>query len=212
MTDAKRQPPWFDEKNAVELPEGFDWTPQEQWAWAHILRGDVANMSLFAGPRGSFATFAEWYAGKDDGAGHEANAVDDKGALVPWPESRVLRAIFLQLILFQEPYASAPARPQARFSEARIDELLDWSAERYGGELWLFACRFAAPVNWFGLKVAGLLTLQGARFGQRLAADRLQTGGSLFCRNGFTAKSSVRLLGAKIGGDVSFVGATLEAV
>jgi hypothetical protein len=45
--------------------------------------------------------------------------------------------------------------------------------------------------------------------GVALSAENLNVAGHLFCREGFGAYGQVRLTGAKIGGDLSLIGATL---
>lgn len=206
----RRQPPWPNETDAVPLPDGHPWTPQEHWAWARILRGYVAEMSRFAGPREKFATFADWLNGADDGAGADAGDRDIEDNLTPWPEHRILSGAFLRTVLFHEPWASAPVQPWLRVACAQFDERLGWAAETYAGELWFDRCRFLAGAAWTGLKVAGTLSLEGSHMAKDLNADRLETEGTLYCDK-LTARGDVRFLGAKIGGVATFAGARLDA-
>lgn len=204
----RRQPPWDDENDAVPLPDGHPWTPQERWAWARIIRGFVAEMSDYGGPRENFASFAEWLKGKDDGAGFQANAGDDQGNLTVWPDHRILTNTFLRLILFNEPWAGAPSQPWVRIASARIEEKLVWSAHTFNGELWFDRCRFTQDLSWAGLRIEGTLSLTGSRFEGAFGCDRLQTAGGLFCSEAmFVSEKEARIPGARIGSNASFTGA-----
>lgn len=72
---------------------------------------------------------------------------------------------------------------------------------RADGEVWLL-----------GAKISGQLNCSGGKFGSggagrnALSADRTQIEGSVFLDDGFEADGSVRLAGAKIGGQLSCVG------
>ena len=62
---------------SVPLP-GEEWTEQEQYVWAQVAQGEIANLLTR-------------YQGSDD-------PTDAEG----WPEERVLRPGFLETILFPE--------------------------------------------------------------------------------------------------------------
>jgi hypothetical protein len=77
----------------------------------------------------------------------------------------------------------------------------------------------AGAVRLIGARIGGSLSLRGAivrnSSGPALQADRLQTGGSVFLGEGLTAEGAgndgaVRLLGARIGDQLSLSGATLR--
>jgi hypothetical protein len=72
-----------------------------------------------------------------------------------------------------------------------------------------------------GAHISGTLELDGARLTNlppdqndeapaALVADGLRVQGSMFCRAGFTAKGTMRLLRAQIGGQLNFEGAILD--
>ncbi len=66
------------------------------------------------------------------------------------------------------------------------------------GDLFLTECR------------AQTISLSGTQV-NRLKADRLETTGSLLLRSGFRAQGEVRLLGAKLGGDLDCTGADFQS-
>ena len=200
MDDPKRQLPWG-EAIAVELPPGAPFLPQERWAWARIIRGERADMRFFPKDAAAQAAGAN---GDDDGGG------DDPKAAEKWPGHRDLSALFLRTILFHEPWANARARPFVRIRCARFGEALDWENESFAGEIELSRSLFKRDVVWRGLTVGKLFDLQGSRLEGALRADGLVVEGDLFCREGFSAKGDIRLLGARVGGNAEFDGATLE--
>jgi len=208
-----QQPPWSDERNAVDLPAQF--APQEHWAWARILRGYIANMSRYKGPRQAFDSFDAWLAGGEDGAGVDANETASDAAdapLKPWPDHRVLSAAFMRLILFQAPYNTAPSRPYVRIACARFDAQMDWENEQFNGELGLYSCRFAKTANWLGLRIGRILNLSSSRFGGGFSADGMRVESGLFFRNGIRVEGDVRLLGAQIGASADFGRATINGM
>ena len=85
---------------------------------------------------------------------------------------------------------------------------------RVDGDLYIESSKVLGEVSLMGARVEGLLNCAGTKLenpdGPALSADRIETGGSIFLRGGFTAKGAVRLPGANIGGDLSCSGATLE--
>ena len=86
---------------------------------------------------------------------------------------------------------------------------LDLEGCRLPGDLALFACRFPDEVLLRGAQVRSVF-LDASQGGAALSADRLQAGGNVFLR-GVTATGEVRLLGAKLGGNLDFIGATFTA-
>ncbi len=67
----------------------------------------------------------------------------------------------------------------------------------------------SGPVRLLGAKIDSTLECDGGRFegsdsdGDGLICDRIEVGGSIFLHQGFVAKGAVRLLGAKISGNLS---------
>lgn len=208
MNAQPRQPVFESETDALSLPAGYVWTPQEHWTWARLLRGVTADLSDFDPTLDRAQDFQAWLRGKDDGGGWDANEESD-GDLKPWPEHRTLSAAFMRQVLFETPYSSARARPWVRIQCAVFDEELVWENESFDGELGLYRCRFAS-VNWLGLRIGRLLNLGGSRFAGEFEAGSLAVEGALLCRNGFVAKGDLRLIGARVGGTAVFSGATID--
>ncbi len=88
------------------------------------------------------------------------------------------------------------------------------------GDLDLEACHCVAPILIHGCKIAGDVIVRDATLSilslvataiDSLQGDRLTTFGAILLRDGFSASGEVRLLGAKIGGDLSCNGGKFEA-
>lgn len=123
---------------------------------------------------------------KRNGSG--SNKGDDYGGkLNPktperWPESRVLRPAFLETILLHEPYRSALTRQGVRIAGAWFVESLDVSNVIIPYQLWLDRRRFAASVNFSGLRTHSLISLAGSKFTGTLNMDSLEVESDLFMR------------------------------
>lgn len=196
-----RQRPWST-KPVISLPEEAGFTKAEHWAWARILNGMIADMARYPGDNIS---------PEDEGwlLGAEGEEPDPKNPQSFAPHQHLSERL-LRTVLFHEPWASAPERPGVRIQHARIMDEIDWTGRRTSGEIWLDYCRLEGTPFWQGMTIAGGLSLDGAILEQDLNADGLHVAGDLFCRNGFTAKGTIRLVGAQIGGQAAFVSAVLE--
>ena len=84
------------------------------------------------------------------------------------------------------------------------NDKLDLDSTDIKQDINLVNCSLDGSVNLLGAKCQ-TLSLQGSSI-KGLIADRLQTSGGVFLRNGFQAIENVRLLGAKISGDLSCTG------
>jgi hypothetical protein len=195
-----RQLPWQTDV-AVPLPADAGFTPQEHWAWARIIRGGTADMRLF--PVNDPAAQASGSPGQDDGGG------DDPRATEKWPAHRTLSAVFMRTVLFHAPWVGALVRPFVRVRGARFTQVLDWENEEYLGEIELSRSHFQKEFVCRGLKVGRLFDLQGSCFEEKIFGSALSVEGNLFCRNGFTAKKDVSLVGAHIGRSIEWNGASI---
>lgn len=206
----QRQPPWDEEVNALELPARF--SPHEQWAWARIIRGATAEMNRYPGPRAAASDFATWLAGRDDGAGVDANKVapGDGSTLRPWPQHRTLSKDFLLTVLFERQFCEVRLRPWVRIEAATINDAVEWQDESFDGALALTSCRFEKHVNWSGLRIGRTFEVNDSRFAGELLADLLVVNDSLLLRRGVFKGGSVRLRRARVGGDVEFNQASFE--
>lgn len=92
---------------------------------------------------------------------------------------------------------------------ARIEGKLDLSYATVRVPLKLMGCHFAKQVN---ISRANLpfLALSSSRLEQGLHGDGARIASTLQCRNGFVSLKEVRLLGAEISGNMSFMGAKLD--
>lgn len=122
---------------------------------------------------------------------------------------RVRAEVIRALCLGARSNNTKPDLAGVRISGARIVGALDLSFATVDVPLRLSACHFADEPNLMQAKLA-LLDLSGGRLEKGLTADRVKIAGSLFCRDGFRANGEIRLLGAEIGGNVTFDGASLK--
>jgi hypothetical protein len=187
----------------LRLPAGV-FTSQEEWAWERIARGEIADMAMFDPSADRNA--ADWWKGKPDGG------EPDPSSPQTFTDHHILSERFLRTVIFHEPYASGGERLGVRIMHAWVKEHILWSDRSTLEGLWLSSCRFECDVCVQALRVPGLLSFQGSVIKGALNADGLETGGGLFCREGFTADGDIRLLGAKIGGDADFTNAKLSKV
>lgn len=197
---AARQPPW-PAPLVAPLPAGR-FKKHEEWAWARIANGRPADMALYPGDDADPAG-AGWLEGK-------WSSPPDPQKADSFKPHHTLSELFLRTILFHEPWASAPEGADARVEHALIEDPIDWSARETKGGLWLESCRFSKDIVWMDLHVRRVLSLQRSVLARSLRADRIKVGGSLFCRDKFTAEGQIRLLGAHIGSNAEFTGATLK--
>jgi adhesin HecA-like repeat protein len=136
-----------------------------------------------------------------------APAADDPAAGESWGQARQVRAQLLYELLAG---INGPkdVRPRAlRLSGARITGTLDLEAISLVCPLLLRRCSFEQPINLQEAQ-APAVRLPGCRV-PSLNAEQFQTRGNLELDDGFAADGEVRLLGAHIGGGLSFEGATL---
>ncbi|HRJ60290.1 MAG TPA: hypothetical protein PKZ97_00600 [Azospirillaceae bacterium] len=133
--------------------------------------------------------------------------LEDEDFVAKMPEVRaeVIRALCLGARLND----AKPDPAGVRISGARIVGKLDLSFATVDVRLSLRDCHFADEPNFMQAKLA-FLNLSGSRLEKGLRADRVKVAGSLFCQDGFHADGEIRLLGAEIGGDVTFIAARLN--
>jgi hypothetical protein len=125
-------------------------------------------------------------------------------ATMPAIQATTIRALCLGL------WDDVIADPQGvQVMGARIVGELDLSFGMGRCRLALVHCHFAEQLVVQNAHLPAL-TLSGSHLAMGLKGDGVHIAGDLFCRNGFTSKGTVRLLGAQIGGDVSFSGANLD--
>ena len=134
------------------------------------------------------------------------------------PEDRVIRTGFLRALILGRIKGHMPHEKGVRVRGAYLRGDNPDGEETHGldlegcdlpGDLGLFACRIPDHLL---LRSASLrnLFLNASHLGAGLGADGLRATGGVFLR-GLVAKGEVRLLGAKLGGDLSCNGARLTA-
>jgi hypothetical protein len=133
---------------------------------------------------------------------------DDPASGASWDEGRTVRAEVLAELLVgaRTPPGGKPLRV-ARLRGARITGQLDLEAATIECPLLLWDCHLEQPISLREAR-APAVRLPGCHL-PGLAADQLETRGSLYLNWGFTATGEVRLLGAHIGGSLNLSGASL---
>jgi uncharacterized protein YjbI with pentapeptide repeats len=157
------------------------WTPQERWAWKQICEGREADFNQLYGV-----------------------TLDPKEA-DGWNDDRKLRSSFLETILLHEPFRGALTRKGVRIIGAWFLEPIDLENANLEHELRLDDSRFDSTVNLRRLETEHGISLEGSKFTDTLDMEGLQVEKDLFMRGG--AKfAEVRLVGAKIGGQLAMNG------
>jgi hypothetical protein len=160
-----------------------DWTPQEKWVWEQVSQGEIADFNK-----------AEGYGGELEPKQPER-----------WPESRILRPAFLEIILLREPHREALTRHGVMIVGAWFKEPLDLSDAILAHPLVLLDSIFDSDVNLDFLKTPCSIAVRGSKFNRRLSMVSLQVAGHLIC-DGADFADEVSLMYAKVGGQLSMVG------
>lgn len=194
-----RQRPW-DRSVVAPLDAAGGFSAQEHWAWARIIRGYVANMSLFdpnAAPNSQ-----QWFDGKSDEKGENSR---ETGA---WPGHRALSGRFLRTILFHEPWASARDRPFVYIEAAHLVDEIDWMNERLPSAVSFHNCLFERDIVLMSLQ-AKVLAFSGSVCKGGVKADSINVDGDLYFRENFKVTGDLLLPGARVGGDIVASGADI---
>jgi hypothetical protein len=112
-----------------------------------------------------------------------------------------IRAGFLRFLILGGDAATPVHECGVRLQGGWIQAPLDLSGAESAGDVYLTKCWFDEPLSLYQARIKGSLILPGSRV-KELAADRLRCEGSVFLRDGFKAEGEVRLLGAKISGNL----------
>jgi len=123
---------------------------------------------------------------------------------------RQVRASFLRYLILGGCDALPGVIPErgVRVVGALVTGALDLEGARIPRDVGLFYCRFDSVPNFSSTRIDTLYLNGSALPG--LSADRLRAEGDVFLR-GVEATGEIRLGGAKLGGDLSCVGASLTA-
>ena len=119
-----------------------------------------------------------------------------------------LRAGFVRFLALGGDETAPVHEKGVRISGGWIDGDMDCQGAVLPHDLSLWDCRLDGDLILRGATTR-TLSLAGTRH-KGIQADRLEATGGVFLRNGFHATGEVRLLGARIGGDLDCIGGRFE--
>jgi len=132
---------------------------------------------------------------------------DDPAAGETWDISRQLRAQLLFELLTRKDGSTDPRPRSLRLAGARITGVLDLEASTLACPVLLRGCYFDESIALIEASTYAL-RLPGCHVPGLLAAQ-LRTQGNLELNDGFTSHDEIDLVGAHIGGQLNFNGATI---
>jgi len=133
---------------------------------------------------------------------------DDPAKAETWGDDRKVRAAVLRWLCVDAAARRLVDPKGLCVVGARVEGDLDLSFARISFPLGLFSSAIPGGISLQHARAASI-SLQGTHTGL-ISADGLTTHGSVFLRNGFHAKGEVRLLGARIRGNLECTGGTFE--
>lgn len=125
---------------------------------------------------------------------------DNPSTAATWEPNRVIRAKVLEWICTDRLARQFVSHKGVLIIGARIDGLLDLAYSQMPFPIWLRRCSITEGIIFPGAEIKAL-HLDGSVTGP-LFADYAKFTDTVQMRNGFEARGEVRLLGAKIGGDL----------
>lgn len=140
------------------------WTPQEKFVWSRACAGELANFETAPG-----------YGGDLDPTRPEG-----------FPDNRVLSSAFISTVLLADKYRHALTRNGLRIRGARFKELLDLRNAELAHELWLDRSVLEKGADFFGLRSARRITLDGTAVTGPLDMAQLRVDGDLSMRGSRT--------------------------
>jgi hypothetical protein len=120
-----------------------------------------------------------------------------------------VRAGFLRFLILGGDDENPVHERGVRIKGAWIDDVLDLQGVASSGAVSAIRCWFDQRPDLRNAHISGVLNLTGSRV-PGLKGDRLTCASGLFCRDKFFSEGEVRLLGAEIGGSLSFRGANFN--
>ena len=198
MTSAQERTLPHQKKCSVPLPDDF-WTDKgaeafkasEKWAWnRRICLGKVADMRNAPGGRGT---------------NEKCSPEEIEGTV---PDYRKLRPEFLELVLNQTPWTSAPKQPKVSIQCALVSGNVDQSYHAIEPAFSFRDGKIAGSVSLFDTAFKRSLSFSGSAVSGTVNADNLQVGGDLFLQSGGTF-ADIYLINAKIARNASFSSSTV---
>lgn len=125
-----------------------------------------------------------------------------------WGDERQVHANLIRWLCTDSTAAGLADPRGIRVLGVRIPDILDLSLAKVLLPISLFRCRLMGDVVLTSAELQGLY-LNGSQTG-RIEADGLTVKGGVFLRSGFFAEGEVRLLGARIGGNLDCSGGTIS--
>ncbi len=124
----------------------------------------------------------------------------DPARAAKWGPSRVLLAGRIAWLCTDKQAAQLVMHRGIRITGARIDEEFDLEAAKVPFPLYFEQCKFTADINLRHTQVAALYMI--STYVGRIFADGLKSNGNVSLRDGFKAEGEVRLLGARVDGNL----------
>jgi uncharacterized protein YjbI with pentapeptide repeats len=158
------------------------WTPQEKFVWERVCAGEDADFNAAPG-----------YGGHLDPTKPE-----------DWPQNRVLRPKFLEMILFKEPYRSALTRKGVVIVGARFTEAIDLENAELEHPFGLQDSRLEKDVDLDGVRSKFPMAFSGSDVAGTLDMYELELSGDLMIQNAHFAEVDLR--GAHVDGQLNLSG------
>lgn len=124
-------------------------------------------------------------------------------------DNNTVRAAFLRFLALDGDKQAPVHEHGVKLKGAWVEGVLDLEGAHVPSSLTLHCCHFSDEPQLLHSHIYGLLSLAGSHV-NGLKADGMICDGGVFLRDGFTALGQVCLLGAQIGGALSFRRAKLD--
>ncbi len=163
-----------------------DFTPAEKFVWKQVRQGKRANFN------------------ESEGFGGELNYPDPeeaKGHDEAWPENRILRAEFLEALLFDPEFRDQVKGFGIWIVGGWIEDDLIWSHRKISFLICFHRCRFEGKVTAIDVRFYSTLFFDGSWLKRKLNLNGVKVEDHLFMRG--ATLSSVELVGAQIGGQLN---------
>ena len=162
------------------------WTPQETWVWSQVCRGKEAD----------FNTALDY--------GEKLSPKELKG----WQSKRVLRSIFLEALLLDEPFRNVLPRQGVHIIGAWFQEPLDLAYATLVHRLAIEGSRFEADVDLTALRTSAIVDLSGSTVLGALHMPGLHTRSVLYMGKEATFPT-INFVDANVDGRIDLSTATV---